>query len=193
MKIGISGYEKTLDGKVDFFELDFQENHFSFVQSSEIMVTLNQFFYRNSISLSEKIDLIKSRVPISKVIGFSIRLIPSFFEKQKLEDQVFPLLEEIKSEFSTPAWIDLNQNVPNQLKIDQRFSTDPLWKQPVQGGLWKIHGWHEARWVRRYSTKDLLRLKKLAHQYEPSFVTFAHSQRATQVDEFLKLNVRILQ
>lgn len=190
MKIGISGYERDLDGKIDFFELDLSDRGSNPPKRSGVIYSLNQFFYRhpNPIPLSERIEMIDAKASNAQTLAFSIRLTPRFFESHQLDRDVLPLLRALVYEFGLPVYIDLPQTAADLCKMEPTFSTDPLWTKPRQGGLWKIHGWHKVRWVRRYSKQQLEQLKKLTSRYQPHFLIFGHSQRAQQIQEFLNLS-----
>jgi hypothetical protein len=67
---------------------------------------------------------------------------------------------------------------------------DPLaprgWPQGARardGRYWRIHGWHETRWVRRYAESQLLEALTSARRAGVGFLTLAHSQRAEQLVE----------
>jgi hypothetical protein len=51
------------------------------------------------------------------------------------------------------------------------------------GLYWKIHGWHPARWIRRYSEEALKELWYLARDSQATHVCLAHSQRVAQLGE----------
>ena len=191
MKIGVLGFEPTLDGKVDFFEIDFSSDGFDPVKKSKVLINLNQYFYRhpNPIPIDERIEMIESKVRLPQTLGFSIKLTPRFFETHEIEREVLPLKKRLENSLSLPVFIDLPKNSPHLSKSHSSFSIDPLWVKPSRGGYWKVHGWHDTRWVRKYSQEELSKLSKLTQRYEPQLLTFAHSQRREQFFEFLSLQL----
>jgi hypothetical protein len=58
---------------------------------------------------------------------------------------------------------------------------------------WKIHGWHPARWIRRYSTEALQELWQLSVHTQATHVCLAHSQRVTQFKELKDIAASALQ
>ncbi len=183
------GYQRTLDGKIDIFEMELSNERFLEVKESKVLVSLNQFYYRRPqlISISERIEIIESKLTNVNVIGFLIKLTPKFFETQTLADEIVPLQAALVKKFHLPVYVDMPQIAPSNKGNDDCLSLDPLWTRPNRGGLWKIHGWHPTRWVRRYSKAELNRLNRLARRYHPDFIIFGHSQREQQIKEFIEI------
>lgn len=193
MNLGIYGFHASLDGKIDLFEIDLFNEDLRKPRKSRVIVSLSQYFYRspNKIPFEERLEIIESLLEDKvHLFGFSIKLTPKFFETQKLETQVLPLKRALQKKYKRPVYLDLPQFLPSRLneksKISLNASLDPMWEKPAKAKYWKVHGWHDTRWVRRYSQSDLTRLGKAYIKIKPEVLIFAHSLRVGQVLNFKK-------
>jgi hypothetical protein len=114
-----------------------------------------------------------------------LKLPPSFFDTDTLEDTIAPFIERWQKQSSLKIWVDLPANLPSTLEMQDIFGVDPFWHKPQSNRYWRVHGWHDTRWVRRYSDETLKTLAKNCVRHKPEVVVFAHSQRFAQSLEFL--------
>ena len=203
-RIGISGYSERLCGKVDCFEVDAQDpvlGSRSFRKkvlgsSTEIVLRFGQAFFNHNdpLVLKEKFEAVLETVPLVEPVGGLMSLPPKFWDRMTIRDHLAPWAQLWRSRFEIPLWIDPPAESPTrapELASDSRiaWAGDPLWEPQVKrkAAFWKIHGWHDTRWVRKYSQESLLDLAREVGRHRPSFVIFGHSQREAQCLEFLNL------
>lgn len=117
--------------------------------------------------------------------AFTMSIPPSFVEKSSTIDRVHSIMERMKLAHLGPLYFDFGKLSPPTWVEPLLCVGDPLWdRNSVTGEMWKIHGWHPSRWVRRYSVEELARLKKLAMRHQPKYVILAHSQRLEQAEKW---------
>jgi hypothetical protein len=197
MKIGVTGYHTELIGKVDFFEIDAQDIRSlqPFTRSrTPISISANHFFFSHSDSevFRDRILSLAESIQKLNVLFLLLKLPPSFFDRQTGFEQIQEWLQIWRHESSVPVFVDLPQKIPARLQSmlpnGLEFSVDPMWFKPKKVKCWKIHGWHDARWIRMYASSDLSNLHSQAKRLKPEFLIFGHSQRVIQVEQFLMLD-----
>jgi hypothetical protein len=200
LQLGVTGFHEELLGEVDLFEIDTFDpilktahgtSRLRSVGSKNGMIHLsaNHYYFKSDspLSLDERLQKLIEMSESVDAQGCILKLNASFFESQTLEEGIGPFETLWKSQTKIPLWIDLPQEFPRALKLEPHFSTDPLWHQRRETPYWRIHGWHDTRWVRKYSDETLKSLAKECVRFKPSFLVFAHSQRIMQVLEFSKI------
>ena len=189
MLIGVSGYHEALRRKVDFFEVETSFESSSAKLSCSLHLTANHYFYRmkSEIPLKERVELLKEAHDRILPEQVSLKLTPSFFNLNTLESSIYPFQALWRKLSPTPLLIDLPSVIPRHLNTSPLLVTDPLWHCFKKSSHWKVHGWNDSRWVRRYPESDLQRLAKASIKQKPKTLVFGHSQRAEQVLEFLKI------
>lgn len=197
MKIGVTGYHAELIDQVDFFEIDAQDIRSiqPFTRSGiPISISANHFFFSHSDSevFRDRILSLAEKIQKLNVLFLLLKLPPSFFDRQTGFQKIEELISIWRDESSVPVFVDLPQKIPARLQSrlpdDLDFSVDPMWFKPKKVKCWKIHGWHDARWIRMYASSDLSKLYSQAKRLNPEFLIFGHSQRVIQVEEFLMLD-----
>lgn len=193
MLIGVSGYHELLIGKVDFFEVDSADPLPEASRHYEIKLSANQYYYRtgSAVPLQDRVQLLKELCERMKATTVALKLTPQFFNLYTVKDTLSPFQTEWKRHSAIPLLIDLPAALPRRLGPALNFIFDPLWHRSKNSPHWKIHGWSEERWVRRYCASDLTALAKSCVRHRPQTLLFAHSQRVEQVLEFQQISKRL--
>lgn len=66
---------------------------------------------------------------------------------------------------------------------------DPLWHPPSflrKKSIFKVHGWHESRWIRYYGPLQLEKLRTVCKKMKPGILLFGHSKREEEAATFLQ-------
>jgi hypothetical protein len=196
MKVGITGYHSDLDGVADFFEIDAHDLDSQTLvhrRKAPSVLSANHFFFTHSDSeiFRDRIELLATRAEKIRSHFCLLKLPPRFFERNRLEDVLGSFQTVWKNHSDLDVVVDLPQESPrgilNRLEDRQEWSTDPLWQNPRKTKCWKVHGWHDARWIRLYAESDLVRLAKHSKKLKPEYLIFGHSQRVVQIKQFLDL------
>jgi hypothetical protein len=198
-KIGVSGFFPELVGKVSLFDIDaFEQEQLKRVRESksELIVTAGHFFFSHQEVeiFQDRISQLADLCEEYQAQACNLRLPPSFFNHGFHQYPLPRFLSHWKERSRIPVMIDLpkQSTLPNRKTIDQLkgglISLDPLWIKPKKTYCWKIHGWHDGRWVRFYSTTALEKLAMACKRWNPEVLIFAHSQRLKQSLQFLDLD-----
>lgn len=194
-KIGVTGFHKELIGKVNFFELDTIDPALNaaskLAKTFDFAIHMNaNHFYFKPDSPTPLYDRVLSLVEMNENSGSEaciLKLNPKFFEAHRLTEVVAPFKKIWDTHTKIKLWVDLPKALPPSLRSSLSFASDPFWHSRKKTKYWRIHGWHDQRWVRRYSEEHLKSLAKDCAKFKPDFLVFAHSQRTIQVLEFLKI------
>jgi hypothetical protein len=196
MKVGITGYHSDLEWIVDFFEVDAQDlDSQSTVHRRKVpaILSANHFFFTHSDPevFRDRIELLAGSAEKIRARFCLLKLPPRFFERYRMDEVLGRFKEEWKCHTDLEFVVDLPQESPrsimNRLPNHHKWSIDPLWRTPRKSKCWKVHGWHDARWIRMYADSDLIRLAKCFQKLKPEFLIFGHSQRVVQIKQFLDL------
>jgi hypothetical protein len=199
MKVGITGYHADLEGVADFFEIDAHDLDSQSIvarRNLSTVISANHFFFihEDPEVFQDRIELLAGRSEKISARFCLLKLPPRFFEKYDLDETFGRFLSVWKRHSAKQVMLDLPQEIPRgfleRWKGDSVFSLDPLWHKPHSGMCWKVHGWHDARWIRMYAESDLVRLKKNAAKFLPEYLIFGHSQRMVQIKQFLELGIK---
>ena len=193
MKVGVSGFEPGLMDVADFFEIDAHDSDSlktALRKKALISLSANHFYFTHSDAevFQDRIELLSESANASGAFYCLLKLPPSFFERYTLEQKIAQFLKIWNRFSSVPVVIDLPRNVQKFSQKGYEFANDPLWAPIKKSKCWKIHGWHDARWVRMYSEQDLVALKKKTAKFKPEYLIFGHSQRTIQIRQFLALD-----
>ncbi len=198
MKIGITGYHADLEGIADFFEIDAHdlESHSLFYRRKvSTILSANHFFFTNQDPevFRDRIEVLAARAEKIRAHFCLLKLPPRFFERNRLEDVIGRFEMEWKRHSPLDVVVDLPQTLPRgligRLGKGHSWSIDPLWHKSLKTNCWKVHGWHDARWIRLYAQSDLIRLSQNARKLKPEYLIFGHSQRVVQIKQFLDLDI----
>jgi hypothetical protein len=66
-----------------------------------------------------------------------------------------------------------------------RWVGDPLWHPKSlwkDCSIYKLHGWHESRWVRYYGSQQLKLLMELCRKHKPEVLLLGHSKREEEIE-----------
>jgi hypothetical protein len=111
-----------------------------------------------------------------------LRLTLPFLAQPESEEQVFEFYKRWQRQLACPLYFECGRDGPPAWLDPSYCVSDPLWFQgQAWSSYWKIHGWHEERWVRQYAQSELVHLATLAKEYRPRYVVLAHSQRSQQI------------
>jgi hypothetical protein len=199
LKIGIAGFHRELVGTVHFFEID---SHDPLLESKrsvnrlrtesrelyELNISANHYYFRKNSPLTLE-DRALQLLELCENLNAKecvLKLTPSFFDLYTIEESIDRFHQIWCTETKKNLLVDLPAYFPKSLLVRSNYILDPCWHKITQGGYWRIHGWHDARWVRRYSEDALSKLAKNCLRFKPMALVFAHSQRVSQVQEFLK-------
>jgi hypothetical protein len=193
-RIGIVGFDEALVGQVDFFEIDvkdvvLQEPVITRPRAFDVFVSANYFYFRRESPspLLDRVNTLIEKCNAAQAQACVLKLNPSFFEAQTLDEVIRPFEKLWQKQCTLPLRIDLPAEFPQALSLLPNFITDPIWAVPKKTHHWKLHGWSEARWTRRYSEDALRKLAVDCIKFKPKTLTFGHSQRVAQVHEFLRM------
>ena len=201
-KLGIYGFYPKLIGKIDFFEVSLplplltikkiRERQRSTTKPFSIHFLANHFYYQKNLkyTLREKIELLLEHCENTQANLCTLKITPRAFLETALEEDLSVLLQLWKKNTSLTLNIELPAELPRVLAIKKHDVIDPFWHSRLikKADQWKIHGWHESRWIRMYSEEQLLWLLKKSKKEKPTSILFAHSQRETQISQFIKLS-----
>jgi hypothetical protein len=201
-ELGVTGFHPRLVGTVDFFEMDSFDvslQKLNFVKRLRsknfgIEMSANYFYFRAkaAIPLVDRVNSLLDLCERTHARACNLKLNPAFFETQTLITGISRFEKEWLSRTALPLRLELPRSVPTSLTLHSRLILDPFWHKPKKSVSWKIHGWADSRWVRRYSDEELQSLVKKCIRFQPERLIFAHSQRVAQVAEYLELRSRML-
>jgi hypothetical protein len=86
--------------------------------------------------------------------------------------------KEIPARFG--FWVDPGKIFSRMEIRGMEWVADPLWHPPTawrSSQVHKLHGWHEARWIRYYGEKQLKDALRRSTQAQARFLLLGHSKR----------------
>lgn len=199
--IGLSGWAPELLGRVDAFEIDALDPVFESARTrrrlaslatrdrAQILISASRFFLlgEDSAEREEKRSLLREICESTNAVACSMKLPPGFSRQEEMATRLGEFIR---------GWQRFGDGLP--LRIDPGKSAyqpansiltaeDPLWGNPLGSDYWRVHGWHESRWVRLYGAEDLERILSLSRKLRPRWIIFAHSQRRLQAPAFRQM------
>jgi hypothetical protein len=200
LHFGVTGFHEELVGKIDFFEMDsfdpalkslFFRSNLSLSAPAEfgVHISANHYYFRpeSPIPLYDRVQALIEICESANAKACVLKLTPSFFETQNLESVIIPFQIIWNARTQINLWVDLPNLLPTSLSTNLFLATDPFCHKKKTTGYWRIHGWAESRWVRRYGEETLKTLAKDCVRFKPMFLVFAHSQRVNQILEFSRI------
>jgi len=161
-------------------------------QQSAIHKTLASSSHRTILGVSAKY-LLSNPEATSERISILLELAEAFVASSVLIRSSREELVAIEQSLSKPlssieVWVDCGRELPQTRLLP--VIEDPLWHRistARSSGLFKLHGWHPARWVRYYGPERLQQLARLAAKHRPRVILFAHSMRNEEALRFQEL------
>lgn len=150
------------------------------------MVSIGHAFLRED-RMSELQEICDAR----RAAACILKLPPSYWLWENAETRLQRFQLDWQKKQPCPLTIDSGREEPSaSVRKDFNWVADPFWvptRQYSRSKVWRIHGWHEVRWVRRYSESQLLKLATAIRKWKPEFVILVHSQRVPQIEELQAL------
>lgn len=121
-------------------------------------------------------------------INNAVLSVPARFQVDPDSDSQVTSLRRRASEHAIELFFDFGKLGPPP-RLEKDFCVcDPLWfKEKPWGRYWKVHGWRESWWVRRYSSAQLKQIANAVGEFEPKFLVMGHSHRIEQLRELRAL------
>lgn len=146
------------------------------------------YLNRDPDSTPERVEQIREAIECFPTRALLLRMHARDWENSLLAHQTLRLLSR---SLKTELWADFGRStLLDEGNSHLKIVTDPFWhpdKKTDHAPLYKIHGWHLARWIRLYGREQLESLCRLCLRTRPEIVLFAHSMRNEESLEFNEL------